>query len=138
MMETYRGVVKASQVDHMGHMSVQWYAAKFEDATWQFFAALGITPAYIRKEKMGMAALEQSIQYHAEVHAGDVLLVRSRALSCTDKVFKFVHEMVDALNGKAVATTQIVAVHFDLDKRRACVFPDTIKNQIQGLLDRQS
>ncbi len=27
MIESYRGVVYPSQLDHMGHMNVQWYSA---------------------------------------------------------------------------------------------------------------
>ncbi|HXP70110.1 MAG TPA: thioesterase, partial [Candidatus Dormibacteraeota bacterium] len=38
---TYRGVVKAEHCDHMGHMNVMWYVGKFDEASWQLFAAMG-------------------------------------------------------------------------------------------------
>jgi acyl-CoA thioester hydrolase len=37
----YRGVVKAEHCDHMGHMNVMWYVGKFDEASWQLFAAKG-------------------------------------------------------------------------------------------------
>lgn len=43
MSETYRGIVYPNQLDHMGHMNVQWYAVKFDEATWQLFTIVGLT-----------------------------------------------------------------------------------------------
>lgn len=42
---TYRGFAYPWQVDHVGHMNVQFYTARFDEASWQFLAALGLTPA---------------------------------------------------------------------------------------------
>ena len=41
---TYRGVVYPWHCDHMGHMNVMWYVGKFDEATWNLFASIGITP----------------------------------------------------------------------------------------------
>ena len=40
---TYRGTVYPWQCDHMGHMNVMWYVGKFDEATWQFMASLGLS-----------------------------------------------------------------------------------------------
>ena len=34
-IETYRGVVYPWQMDHMGHMNVRFYSARFDEATWR-------------------------------------------------------------------------------------------------------
>lgn len=39
-METYGGIVRKGDIDHIGHMNVTYYAQKFDDATWAFFAEL--------------------------------------------------------------------------------------------------
>ena len=80
MMETYRGIVYPSQLDHMGHMNVQWYVAKFDEATWSLFSRLGITSEYVRDSNHGMAAVEQKIRYRHEALAGDVLVIDSTVL----------------------------------------------------------
>ena len=43
MIETYRGAVYPWHCDHMGHMNVMWYVGKFDEATWNLFATLGVT-----------------------------------------------------------------------------------------------
>ena len=45
MIETYRGVVYPWHCDHMGHMNVMWYVGKFDEATWNLFAQVGVTAA---------------------------------------------------------------------------------------------
>ena len=47
LVETYRGTIYPWQCDHMGHMNVMWYVGKFDEATWQFFSMLGLTPAWL-------------------------------------------------------------------------------------------
>jgi len=89
MIETYRGVVYPNQMDHMDHMNVQWYTAKFDEATWHLFSAVGITSAYIRQHRRGMAALEQTTKYQSEVSAGELLVIRSRVLEVGDKTLHF-------------------------------------------------
>ena len=56
---TYRGTVYPWHCDHVGHMNVMWYVSKFDEATWQFFNLLGISPSYLRTAGRGMAAVDQ-------------------------------------------------------------------------------
>ena len=91
---TYRGAVYPSQCDHMGHMNVATYVAKFDEATWQLFAAIGLGPSRLRAEQIGMAGVEQQIEYKHELFAGDVVTVTSTVLevkeigraSCRERV----------------------------------------------------
>jgi acyl-CoA thioester hydrolase len=53
---TYKGCVYPWQCDHVGHMNVMWYVGKFDEATWNLFATLGLRPSYLRGENPGMAA----------------------------------------------------------------------------------
>jgi len=43
MLETYRGAVYPWHCDQMGHMNVMWYVGKFDEATWNLFAEMGVT-----------------------------------------------------------------------------------------------
>ena len=47
---TYRGAVYPWHCDHVGHMNVMWYVGKFDEATWNLFLQVGITPAYLREQ----------------------------------------------------------------------------------------
>ena len=134
MIETYRGIVYPNQLDHMNHMNVQWYTAKFDEGSWHLFSYLGITNQYIRDNDKGMAALEQITKYKAEVMAGDLLVVKSKVLEVRDKTIRFIHTMYNAETGEEVATTEFVAVHLDRIKRKGCALPDDIRSKCEEMI----
>jgi acyl-CoA thioester hydrolase len=39
---THQATVPESYLDAMGHMNVMWYTHLFDQATWRFFASLGL------------------------------------------------------------------------------------------------
>ncbi|TAK45311.1 MAG: acyl-CoA thioesterase [Betaproteobacteria bacterium] len=123
LLETYRGTVYPWQCDHMGHMNVMWYVGKFDEATWNLFAVVGITPTLLRTRNRGMAAVQQNIGYRRELNAGDVLVVRSAVLEVRDKVLRFVHEMRNAESGEIAAVCELTGVHIDTLARKSCPFP---------------
>jgi acyl-CoA thioester hydrolase len=123
MLETYRGAVYPWHCDHMGHMNVMWYVGKFDEATWNLFSALGLTPAFLRDNERAMAAVQQNISYRRELLAGDVVAVRSGLLEIRDKVLKLVHEMRHAQTGDISAVCVITAVHMNSATRRSTAFP---------------
>ncbi len=122
-METYRGTVFPYQLDHMGHMNVQWYVSKFDEGTWHLFAKLGITPDYIRSECRGMAAVQQNIQYKSELMAGDIVVVDSSVTDLREKVISFRHRMRRADTDEEVAICDLIAVHIDRNIRKSIAFP---------------
>jgi acyl-CoA thioester hydrolase len=120
---TYRGAVYPWHCDHVGHMNVMWYVGKFDEATWCLFHRLGITPAYLRENARGMAAVDQHIEYKRELHAGDVVTVRSEVLELHEKKIRFRHQMLNDDTGEVAALTTLLAVHLDTRTRKACAFP---------------
>ncbi len=135
LIETYRGVVYPGQLDHMGHMNVQWYVAKFDEATWHLTAAVGITTQYMREHNRGMAAVEQITRYRLEVMSGDLLVVKSRVIETSDKTIRFRHEMYNAESMQEVANTQIVGVHIDRKIRKSCPLPQSVIEKCAELFD---
>jgi acyl-CoA thioester hydrolase len=132
---TYRGAVYPSQCDHMGHMNVAWYVAKFDEATWQLFAAIGLTRSRLRSESLGMAGVEQHIEYKRELFAGDVVTVSSVILEVKDKAIRFAHEMKNDESGEVAATTVLVAVHLDAVTRKARALPADVRERAGSLID---
>jgi acyl-CoA thioester hydrolase len=126
MIETYRGAVYPWHCDHMGHMNVMWYVGKFDEATWNLFSELGVTPAFLRDESRAMAAVQQNISYRRELLSGDVVAVRSGVLEMRDKVVKFVHEMRHARTDEISSVCVLTAVHMDSRTRKSTAFPADI------------
>ena len=123
MIETYRGAVYPWHCDHMGHMNVMWYVGKFDEATWNLFAQLGVTSTYLRENARAMAAVQQNISYKRELLSGDIVAVRSGMLEMREKVVKFVHEMYHAHTGELSAVCVLTAVHMDGKARKSTAFP---------------
>ena len=126
LTETYRGVVYPWHCDHMGHMNVMWYVGKFDEATWNLFAAMGVTAAYLRENGRGMAAVQQNITYRRELVAGDTVTVRSAFLEVRDKLARFVHEMRHGETGELAAYCILTGVHIDAEARKSCPFPQDL------------
>jgi len=125
---TYRGTVYPWQCDHVGHMNIMWYVGKFDEANWNLFARIGLTPTYLRVANRGMAAVQQNITYKRELLAGDIVEIRSSLLEVREKSIRFVHEMRNAEIGEVVAICEITGVHMDRQARKATAFSDAIRH----------
>jgi acyl-CoA thioester hydrolase len=124
---TCLGVAYPWQLDHMGHLNVQFYTALFDQATWALFTEIGLGAAAFRTNGRGMAALSQHTEYKREVFAGDVLEIRSSLLAVTEKTLRFRHRMRRRPEGELIATSELVAAHLDRAAHRAVPFPDAIR-----------
>ena len=133
-MMTYRGVIYPWHCDHMGHMNVMWYTGKFDEATWQLFSALGMTPTFLKERKRGMAAVEQQTSYLAELHAGDLICIRSKVLEVRDRSMRFSHDMINEETQRLAARTILAGVHIDTGTRKSAWFPGEIKTRASALV----
>jgi len=131
---TYRGAVYPAQCDHMGHMNVASYVAKFDEATWQLLSAIGLNRSRLSAEKIGMAGVEQHISYKRELFAGDVVTIMSTILEVRDRVLRFAHEMKKDDTGEVAATMTVVAVHLDTVSRKARAFPDDVRERATSMI----
>ncbi|HXY25849.1 MAG TPA: thioesterase family protein [Candidatus Acidoferrum sp.] len=127
---TYRGAVYPWHCDHMGHMNVMWYVGKFDEATWQFLASVGLSAARLRKEQMGMVAVEQRIEYKRELFAGDLITIRSSIQEVREKVLIFSHEMTNQETQELAARTVLTGVCIDLTTRKARPLPTDIRQRM--------
>ena len=131
---SYRGSVYPRDCDHMGHINVATYTAKFDEASWVLFWHLGVTPSYLRGERYGMAGVQQNISYKQELFAGDVIEVRSSVLEVADKRLRFRHDMYNLESGALVASCELTAVHLDKGAHKACAFPAHVRAKAEAML----
>ena len=132
-IETYRGVVYPWSIDHVGHMNVASYTARFDEATWQFLGALGLTPSYLKQHGRSAVAADQRTQYKREVLPGSLLHVTSELRELGRKSIRFTHVMFDSENDVVVATTELVGVYFDLVGRMSVDLPDIVREAAKNL-----
>jgi acyl-CoA thioester hydrolase len=133
-VETYRGTVYPWHCDHMGHMNVMWYVGKFDEATWNLFAHIGLGARDLREQGAAMVAVDQHLQYKKELFAGDVLRIRSRVLEVGGKSIRFMHEMRHGLGGELCATSDLVGVYIDVQTRKSRPIPESIAARAKEML----
>lgn len=133
-IETFRGAVHAWEADHMAHMNVRFYVAKFDDATWQLLHHVGITAQFLRSTDRGMAAVQQNFTYLHELVPGDLVCIESTVLDATERKLRMLHRMINCDTGEEVARAEMVGVHLDLVARRACAFPPEVFEKARALV----
>ena len=135
LLLTYRGAVYPWHCDHVGHMNVMWYVGKFDEATWNLFNAIGLSPSYLRTSNRGMAAVDQHISYIRELHAGAVVSIHSGVIEVNEKSIVFSHEMTNDETGEVAARTTLKAVHFGTERRKSCAFEERVLQLARALLN---
>ena len=131
---TYRGTVYPWHCDHMGHMNVMWYVGKFDEATWQLFTSIGLSPRRLRNEGIGLVAVEQRLEYKRELIAGDLLTIRSSLEEVREKALVLLHEMTNDETQQVAARTTITGVCIDMTTRKARPLPVDIRERIVSML----
>ena len=135
-METsYRGVVYPAQTDAMGHFTVQYYVAAFDQAFWHFIASLGYNPDWRIERKEGWADVRYEIDYRDELKVGDLFHVRSKVIKVGRSSLITHHAL---LNNASTLCAEILmtSVYFDLEKRISKEIPSSIKTSALGWLER--
>ena len=114
----------------MGHMNVMWYVGKFDEATWQLFASVGLPSSRLRQEGIGLVAVEQRIEYKRELLAGDTISIRSTFQEVREKTLIFCHEMTNQETQELAARTFLTGVCIDINTRKARPLPTDIRERI--------
>lgn len=126
------------EMDHIGHMNVQFYTRRFDEASWHFLAHAGATPSYLTGARRGVVAREQHSAYLAEVRAGSLLVIRSQLLEIGRSSMRYRHTMSEVVNREtetAVAEMELAVVQIDHLTRKSCPWPDEIVDWCRTELD---
>jgi acyl-CoA thioester hydrolase len=134
LFDTYRGFVYPWCIDHVGHMNVQSYVGRFDEASWHFLACLGLTPSFLAAQARGLVALDQRIQYRREVLAGSLLEVGTELLELGDKTLRYLHRMRNSETTEEVATMDLLVGYLDKTTRRMTPLPDVIAARARAAL----
>lgn len=136
--DTYRGFVYPWCIDHVGHMNVQSYTGRFDEASWHFLARLGMTPTFLTAQDRGLVALDQRVQYRREVHAGSLLEIGTELLALGGKTLRYLHRMRDSETGEEVATMDLLVGYLDKSTRRLAPLPEAVAARAREVLPAAS
>jgi acyl-CoA thioester hydrolase len=132
MMEITRTVIRPEQLDARGALMPHQAIGMISDGVAHLMTR--ITPERGTGDAaVGGAALEQRVFYHAPVSAGDPVSIRSGIVEAGDKTMRIVHWLLNRRTGTAFATSEVIAVTFDLVARRALSLPAAARERIAAL-----
>lgn len=133
-INTFQGVVIASEYDATSFMNSQMYASRFDQATWLLLQAIGVTPSSIRQEDLRVAVIRQNLQFLRELRGGELVRVRSGFLTVGDKYFRMLHQMFDEDSEAMVATCDTVAVRASRDTGHSVKLPQELRKRAEAHL----
>jgi acyl-CoA thioester hydrolase len=134
-IETYRGFVYPSAIDHIGHMNVQFYVMRFDEASWHFLARLGLGPTFLKGQNRGVVALDQRAQYTREVLVGSLLHIETQLIEIKTKTIRYLHRMIDSEWNECVATMELLVAYIDTTTRKSTPLPEGIIERKNVFMD---
>lgn len=125
-MRTYSGVVYPAQTDAMGHMTVQFYVAAFDQAMWHLVHSLGYRPEWQTERGEGWADVRHDISFARELRVGNLFWIESAVTGIGRTSLSTRHRLFNA-GGEVSSEDEIKSVYFDLRERKALHLPDDIR-----------
>ncbi len=116
-----RGCIGARDVDAFGRMNPDHFIGRVSDGVTGLLAPVRkavLEALPDQPKRMGGAVLEYRLLYLDWPMAGDHVELRSGLQGFEEKTQRLNHWLLDPVTGKAWATSEAVAVNFDLDTRK--------------------
>ncbi|HEY7241015.1 MAG TPA: thioesterase family protein [Burkholderiales bacterium] len=128
--DLFSGIVMPAQCDVYGHMNVRHYAACFDEAAWHFPRMAGVSLDAIRARGLGTVTAMLTIDFHHEIRAGQLILIRGALTRVGTKSFAHEMRLYEADSMTHCATQKAVEVCFDTGARKAVPLPDDIRDKL--------
>jgi acyl-CoA thioester hydrolase len=131
--DLYRAIVMPAHCDIYGHMNVRHYAACFDDAGWHFPRMAGFSLEEFRARGLGTVVATLTIEFHHEIRAGQLILIRGAVARVGNKSFAHQMRLYEADSMTHCATQQTVEVCFDTAARKGVLLPEDIRQKLVAI-----
>ena len=129
-----KSAVNTWDLDHEAVGSSQFKIGCVSDAATHLFTYCGADFNWRNEYDIGSAALDYSVRYFKDAPLGMAVTMHTNFTKIGNKSLKFIHHMVDDSTGNVIMDIEIVAVLFDLQKRKSIVVPEEFRVQASKLL----
>ena len=129
-----KSAVNTWDLDHEAVGSSQFKIGCVSDAATHLFTYCGADFNWRNEYDIGSAALDYSIRYFKDAPLGMAVTMHTNFTNIGNKSLKFIHHMVDDSTGEVIMDIEIVAVLFDLKKRKSIVVPEEFRVKASKLL----
>ena len=129
-------VVRPEWIDYNGHMNLAYYVLAFDHATDRLLDYLDLGIAYARRHRHSTFVLETHVSYLREVTLRQRMRFAVRLIDADEKRLHYFIEMFGGDEGFLAATSEQMAMHVDLETRRAAAMPEATQARVAALLAR--
>lgn len=124
----FRGVVHPWHHDIFGHMNVRHYAPFFDDASFHFYAVMGLSIDDMqRSHGVHVVTARAETNFVQELKAGDLFVVDGAVKRLGTRSVTLFLRMLHAETGALHATYDITEVFFDPATRTSAPMPDAVR-----------
>jgi len=133
-IDIHRATVLPEWIDYNGHLNMAYYVLMFDNATDRFFDLIDLGVDYVQRCQHSAFVLETHVTYQQEVGLGDPLRFSFQLIDADEKRLHYYFEMYHREKGFRAATSEQIALHVDLEARRAAPFPEIISHRIDAVM----
>ena len=126
--------VNTWDLDHESMGSSQFKIGCVSDAATHLFTYCGADFNWRNEYDIGSAALDYSVRYYNDAPLGMAVTMHTNFTKIGNKSLKFIHHMVDDSTDEVIMDIEIVAVLFDLKKRKSMIIPEEFRVKASKLL----
>jgi acyl-CoA thioester hydrolase len=128
-----RSIVLPAHCDSYGHMNVRNYAGFFDDAGWHILGMAGISLSEVRGRGLGTVVATLTIEFHHEIIAGQLALVKGAVTRVGTKSFSYELRLYEADSMTHCATEKAVEVCFDTQARKGVALPEDVRVKLAAI-----
>ena len=129
-----KSAVNTLDLDYEEMGSSQFKIGCVSDAATHLFTYCGADFNWRNEYDIGSAALDYSVRYFKDAPLGMAVTMHTNFTKIGNKSLKFIHHMVDDSTGDVIMDIEIVAVLFDLKKRKSLVVPEDFRIKASKLV----
>jgi len=120
----YTSEVKASEIDHLGHLNVRYYMERAQQANKVLMESFGLSAAACKALGARLTQADTYTRYHREQFQGSTLVVRGGVLAANPEGLSLYFEVANDEKAQIAATFIIGASLFDRATRARLPLPD--------------
>ena len=129
-------VIPQTWTDYNGHMNEAYYVEVSGQATDRFMELIGADADYVASGK-SYFTVENFVQYHSELHAGDRVTVTTQVLRGEGKKMHLFHRLNNKA-GEVAATVETLLLHIDLNARKTSVPSDDVAEKLGAYAEKHA
>jgi acyl-CoA thioester hydrolase len=125
--------VEPAWIDHNGHLNMAYYHVLFDRAADEAFDLAGIGTGYVKARNLSFFAVEVHVRYLRELKVDEPVRATFQLIDYDSKRMHFFQQLFHATEGWISATSENLALHVDLAKKKTTPFPDDVVATLKRL-----